>query len=259
MAHSVLIVDDEVEVADMFAKFLTKRGFEALTANNALAALRICNKRQVDLILTDYNMPEVTGIELLKEVRKIHPALPVILMSGQADMKVAMEALREQAFDFLSKPIDSNDLLESVRLAIQRAAKDSDSTFDSSAEDGNLWVGSTSHNAPAGTIDVSVVTLFRPLDEKSDRSFVSAVKRLMTDGTLRKRCVLSLKNVNYINNMGLNNLLEVDSLLKSNGNLFILAELQEPVYRYLKMLGYLDYFINKPTLATALETTRRQE
>src|SRR5689334_21948075 len=100
--QTILIVDDEPEVTTMFAKFLEKRGYDVKTAPNALEAVRICHKGGVDLILTDYQMPEVAGVELLREVRKTWPDIPVVLMSGQADMHTALTALREHAFDFLS-------------------------------------------------------------------------------------------------------------------------------------------------------------
>lgn len=244
--HCILIVDDEPEVTTMFAKYLEKRGYEVKTAPNALEAVRTCHKGGIDLIITDYQMPEITGVELLREVRKTWPNIPVVLMSGQADMHTALAALREHAFDFLSKPIDSNILIETIGLALAQANPE-----PATPATGPL-IGPIGHTRPSGHSNVSILEMNRPLDANSERNFAPMIRRLLTERDLQKHIVVNFKNVPYINNMGLNYLLDMFDQLKATASDVFFTGFQEPVYRYLKTLGYLDFFPYVSSLEKAL-------
>ncbi|HNO26707.1 MAG TPA: response regulator, partial [Leptospiraceae bacterium] len=73
MKNVILIVDDENDVREMFIKFLEKKGFDTVAASDALSAMRALKRGGIDLVLSDYQMPEMTGIELLQEIFKMHP------------------------------------------------------------------------------------------------------------------------------------------------------------------------------------------
>lgn len=89
---------------------------------------------------------------------------------------------------------------------------------------------------------VSELTIYRPLDDSSERSLLSALRTMVHDGSLREICIFNLRYVDYINNIGLNHLIEAKSLLKQTNHRMVLVEVREQVHRYLKMLGYLEYF-----------------
>lgn len=248
----ILVVDDEADVREMFAKFLTRKGYRTETAPNALEALRILRKGGVNLVLTDLQMPEFSGLELLREVRHMDAKIPVIMMSGQADLSTAVKALREEAFDFLQKPVDSNDLLETVRAAIARTRESAPSTV----KDGR-GVGPVYCTRAAGNPGVSVLEFNRPLDEHSSKAFDAAIRRFVSEGEIQAKVVIVLRNVTYMNNIGMNFLLSTFDDWKGQGRRVVMTQLSDPVYKYLKILGYLDYFPNAPTVQDALDLMQK--
>ncbi len=253
----ILVVDDEKDVLGMFEKYLRMRGFQVLTAPNVLEALRIQKRDAPDIILTDYNMPEMNGIDLLRELHKVEPGLPVIMMSGAADMRTAAEALREEAFDFLAKPVDAEELVRTIHLALARKAVPFEPDPEPEPDVDPAAIGkvvgpvySTRHQKhPA----VTILNFNRPLDEHSQKGYEKALVRLENEGDLRKKMVIDLKNVSYINNVGLNFLVDTFKRWKSQKKETVFTQLSDPVYQYLKTLGYLDFFPVAATLAEALE------
>ena len=122
-AGRVFVVDDEPEPRRVVGRALTREGFSVSTFESApavLAALRT-ESEPVDLLVTDINMPEMSGLELLSAVTENWPDVVVILLTGQAELSVAVEAMRRGAYDYLAKPVDpANTLLPAVRRAIER-------------------------------------------------------------------------------------------------------------------------------------------
>lgn len=237
----LLIVDDEPNVLVMFEKFLVSKSYNVATATNALEALRTCKKVKYDLVLSDYNMRGMNGVELVRELHATQPGLPVILMSGAADMRTAADALREEAFDFLSKPVDSNDLLASIELALQRTRAGFIDAAELPKSDGRI-VGPLYIRTPDDSPTVVILSPNRSMDQHSLTAYESAFRRLEEEGLLTRGVVVMLKNVTYINNIGLNLLLQTYDRWKEQGRRIVFTHLSDPVHRYLKMLGYVEYF-----------------
>lgn len=119
MKDKILIVDD-MEVILVSLKILFSReGYDVSTASSYDDAMGKMSVTDFDLVLTDINMGEKTGIDVLKEVRKKDPVCPVILHTGAPDIKGESEAKRLGAFDYLSKPIEREILLQSVRMGLR--------------------------------------------------------------------------------------------------------------------------------------------
>lgn len=232
----ILIVDDQEDARKMFGTFLERKGFKTILAANALEALRALKHHHVDLILTDYHMPQMTGMDLLREARVVSPQVPVIMMSGQADMKTAVETLREEAFDFLSKPVDSNDLLQTVTLCLRRFRSEPAGPVETGKDVGPV------HCTQSDQHPVTILEFNRPLDEFSQKSFDVALRRLAADGEIQKAVIIVMRNVPYMNNVGMNFLLSTYKDWKSKGCAIAFTHLSEPVHKYLKLLGYLDFF-----------------
>jgi DNA-binding NtrC family response regulator len=114
---SILIVDDDQIVADSLAAFFQSEGCEAIAVYNPDAALEHLKHKTYHILLTDLNLPKITGIELLRKAKVISPSTSVILLTGYAAIETAVEALRTGAVDFLTKPVVDDEL----RLALQRA------------------------------------------------------------------------------------------------------------------------------------------
>lgn len=116
---TVLILDDETEFAHELQEYLQLRDFEVYTAatpGDGFASLR---RRPYDLLILDVRLPGMSGIDILKQVRKLYPSMEVIIISGHGDMDTVIEALREGAIDYLRKPFRHID----IQLAIERTEK----------------------------------------------------------------------------------------------------------------------------------------
>ena len=115
----VLVVDDMEDVLFVVGILLERFGYRVLSAKSATDGLGILGKEPVDLVLTDVNMPECDGLAFLKEVRQCTQDVPVVLMTGGAHLDMAMEAIRNGAFDLITKPLDPQHLHTIVEKALR--------------------------------------------------------------------------------------------------------------------------------------------
>jgi len=118
----ILVVDDEEAQRRVLAGFLRKRGYDVEAAGDAEEALRVVSSRTVDLVLTDLRMPGRTGAELLEAVRAANPEIPVVVMTAYGTVASAVEAMKRGATDYLSKPVDLDELEVLVARALERRA-----------------------------------------------------------------------------------------------------------------------------------------
>jgi two-component system NtrC family sensor kinase len=119
--RTILVVDDDRSIGDMLTKVLAKLGYRTVVADNVDTALaRVWNESPpIDVVLTDVCMPDISGIDLLEQVHRINPQLPVILMTAYADMATIGVAIRKKAFDFVTKPLDLSELALTMEKAIK--------------------------------------------------------------------------------------------------------------------------------------------
>ena len=116
---TILITDDEKSIRGALKEILEFENYSTVEAENGTEALQIVDKEVVDLVVLDIKMKGMDGIEVLEKIKKNHPELPVIMISGHGTIKIAVEATKIGAFDFLEKPPDLNRLLISVRNALK--------------------------------------------------------------------------------------------------------------------------------------------
>ena len=113
----ILIVDDEREFASALAERLRLRGYDTTAIFCADEALTQAKSIQPDVILLDLNLPGVSGIEMLMTMRDYIPGVEIILLSGHLDLAQCIQGLRLDAFDYIMKPIDINDLIDKIEKA----------------------------------------------------------------------------------------------------------------------------------------------
>ena len=116
----VLVVDDEKHQRDILQMILESEGYETVTAGNGRQALQALQAQAFDLTLTDLKMPDMNGIALLAELLKAQPALCVVMMTAHGSIDTAVEAMRKGAFDYLTKPLEREQLLLVVNRALER-------------------------------------------------------------------------------------------------------------------------------------------
>jgi DNA-binding NtrC family response regulator len=118
MKERVLIVDDEERMADVVAMALRRAGYECEAQHSGADALRALEERGADVLVTDWKMPEMDGLELLRRVQAQRPNLPVILITAHGSVPSAVAAMREGAFDYVTKPFDNDELRALVARAL---------------------------------------------------------------------------------------------------------------------------------------------
>ena len=118
LPSSVLIADDEEEIAQALGRVLSRKGLTTLLAKGGREALDLIRAAQPDVMLVDFRMPEMDGMELLRKSRELDPELPVILITAFADVRGAVEAIRAGAHDYLSKPFDHREVIRVVLSAL---------------------------------------------------------------------------------------------------------------------------------------------
>lgn len=115
MSKRILIVDDEVRYRELYMHILDSAGFKTETASSAEQAYDIIRDYAPDMVVTDVRMPGGSGFDLLRMARREHPSLPFLLVTAYADVRDAVNAMRLGAVDYLSKPVDLDELLAAVR------------------------------------------------------------------------------------------------------------------------------------------------
>lgn len=117
----ILIVDDERAVRFALSEILKKNGFESLEASSGMEALAMIQENDLGLVLLDIAMPGMDGIETLQELRKVKPEIPVIIVTGHADIPTAVKAIKLGAYDFLAKPPQVDRLIVTIQRALERS------------------------------------------------------------------------------------------------------------------------------------------
>jgi signal transduction histidine kinase len=112
----ILVIEDEKQVRQSYQEMFSYFGHHVDTACNGTEGLRLINKKDYDLVVTDLNMPEMNGIEVLKYIKKRKPYIEVIVITGYATLENAIQAMKIGAYDYFTKPID----LEHVRIVISK-------------------------------------------------------------------------------------------------------------------------------------------
>jgi two-component system NtrC family response regulator len=116
----ILVVDDELAQREVISGFLRKQGFDVVPADSAERALELFRQDAFDLILTDQKMAEMSGLELMQAVHTINPETPVILITAFGTIAAAVAALKQGAIDYLTKPLNLEELLHRIRLVSDR-------------------------------------------------------------------------------------------------------------------------------------------
>ncbi len=118
---SVLVVDDDADMRELVRDLLSDRGHQVVTAGNGAEALKELGQADFDVVLTDLRMKGMQGLELLQEMKRTYPEANVILMTAFGSVETAVEAMKHGAYDYLTKPVKSEELIPTI----ERATRDS--------------------------------------------------------------------------------------------------------------------------------------
>lgn len=121
---NILFVDDEIDYLNTLIKRMHKRKINAFALASGKEVISFLEKNQIDCVVLDVKMPEMDGAQVLKEIKILHPSIEVLMLTGHADMDVALDVMEHGAFDYLMKPIDIEELLYKLQDAYEKKSID---------------------------------------------------------------------------------------------------------------------------------------
>jgi two-component system response regulator AtoC len=160
MASRVLLVDDEVSLRKVLASALRREGYEVVSARDGEEALQLLDASETpetgepfDLVVTDLKMPKIDGMELLRRVRARTKDLPVVMLTAHGTVDLAVQALKQGAFDFVTKPYERDEFLRIIKKAIEQGRRDvAEPQSASGDERRRLLIGESSRMREIGDI-----------------------------------------------------------------------------------------------------------
>lgn len=121
MGVKILLVDDEVNLVDPMSYTLQQKGFETVVAYNGEEALKAIETEEPDVVLLDWSMPDISGIEVLKRMRDTQNFIPVVMITGKSAKEDIVEGLEAGADDYITKPFSWDELMARVNSVLRRA------------------------------------------------------------------------------------------------------------------------------------------
>ena len=118
--EKILIIDDDQDICLLLQKYLSKKGYEAFVVNSGKEAEDWLKTNQVDLVLCDFKLPDYSGLEILQKIKIIDSNIQVIIITGYSDVRVAVEALKRGAFEYVTKPLYPDEILLTIQSALNQ-------------------------------------------------------------------------------------------------------------------------------------------
>ncbi|MEN8230044.1 MAG: sigma-54 dependent transcriptional regulator [Bacteroidota bacterium] len=116
---TILLIDDEPNQVTSVRAFLERRDYSVISASSGMEGIRMMREESVDLVLSDFRMPDMNGLEVVRSVKQTNPEVPVIIITAFSDTQEAVQVMKEGAFDYLSKPIDLDELELLIRKVVE--------------------------------------------------------------------------------------------------------------------------------------------
>lgn len=117
--ETILIVEDKDSMAQMLKETLETAGYQSITARDGAEGIKQIRENKIDIVLTDLKLPKRDGMEVLRMAKEENPMLPVIMMTAYGSVDIAVKAIKDGAYDFITKPFDTDHLLHLIRKALE--------------------------------------------------------------------------------------------------------------------------------------------
>ena len=115
----VLIIDDDLDMCKLLAQYLTRKGYETETAITGSKGLAKFKDAAFDVVLCDFRLGDMNGKQVLEEVKKINQEVVVIIITGYSDVKMAVEVMRHGAFDYITKPLIPEEVIDVINRGLK--------------------------------------------------------------------------------------------------------------------------------------------
>ncbi|MGV7221654.1 MAG: sigma-54-dependent transcriptional regulator [Nitrospinales bacterium] len=126
---NILVVDDEKSMCDFLSIMLEKDGYGVKVAQNGISAAKLIKENDFDVVITDVQMPQSNGLDVLDAVNKTRPNTPVVMMTAYATAETAVEAMKKGAYDYISKPFNIEDLQLIIKNAVEKKSLSDENTY----------------------------------------------------------------------------------------------------------------------------------
>src|SRR6478672_11518840 len=113
--QTILIIDDDRDMCLLLKRFLTRHGYEVLEAYNGKKALELLESTEPSLVMCDFRLEDMEGNVLLGKIKERYPHLPVIIITGYSDIKIAVEVMKMGAYDYITKPLFPDEILVTIK------------------------------------------------------------------------------------------------------------------------------------------------
>jgi two-component system NtrC family response regulator len=127
--YNILVIDDEAAQRDILTGYLKKKGYKIFSASSGKEGIEIVNTNPVDIILSDFKMPDLNGVEVLEQVKKLNPEISFVIVTAFGTVENAVKAMRLGAFDYISKPVDLDELDLMIERIIEHKNLKSENQF----------------------------------------------------------------------------------------------------------------------------------
>src|SRR6478609_5454299 len=124
--QKILVIDDDRDMCMLLNRFLTRQRFDVVELYNGKKAIEYLEKEKPDLVLCDFRLEDMNGKQLLVKTRELYPEVPFIIITGYSDVKLAVEVLKLGAFDYVTKPVFPDEILLTIRKALNANSAASD-------------------------------------------------------------------------------------------------------------------------------------
>lgn len=115
--NNILVIDDDSYICNLLVNYLEKNGYQAQYSLTGNKGIKLIEKKKFDLVLSDFRLPDGDGMEILKKIKELKPDLPVIIMTAYADVRMAVKLIKSGAFDYVTKPIQPEEILNLINKA----------------------------------------------------------------------------------------------------------------------------------------------
>src|SRR6476646_498933 len=119
--QKILIIDDDLDMCLLLKRFLSRHGFEVLESYNGKKSLELLESTEPSLVMCDFRLEDMEGNVLLGKIKERYPHLPVIIITGYSDIKIAVEVMKMGAYDYITKPLFPDEILVTIKKALEDA------------------------------------------------------------------------------------------------------------------------------------------
>jgi len=116
----ILIVDDNTDICLLLERFLTKQGYKTASAQRGEDALMLLRKESYELVICDFKLPDIDGLEILRRIKVLDPSTAVIIITGYSDVRMAVQTVKHGAYDYVTKPLYPDEILYTIKSALER-------------------------------------------------------------------------------------------------------------------------------------------